>query len=198
MYFRSEHWILKVMWILFGIGAITYLIYLVTTSLIEYYKFEVAAKVNTYQELPATFPTVTLCNINPFSELYAYSYLLSKFSKVACFNSKTGDAFTSCMSSNDTNAAYDSFLEQLKGIVANDNLNAYDHYWYGYDLASDMMISCTFNGIECTADDFIQYWDNAYGNCYSFNYQSNATKSLRKTSASGPEYGLKLQLVVSE
>lgn len=62
------------------------------------------------------------------------------------------------------------------------------------------MVSCSYNGITCHAHDFTLYWDNNYGNCYTFNYGTyNATtSSYKKTSAHGSESGLKLELSVSK
>ena len=33
----------------------------------------------------------------------------------------------------------------------------------------EMLISCTFNSIECSANDFIWFYDTYYGNCFIFN-----------------------------
>jgi hypothetical protein len=53
-------------------------------------------------------------------------------------------------------------------------------------------ISCQFSGIQCNAShDFIHFWDNQYGNCYTFNRDSS-----KKTSATGEDAGLELELVV--
>lgn len=196
MFLRSENWVIRTKWILFGLGSFSYLIYLVTTTLIEFHRDEVAVSISRHQELPATFPAVTVCNINPFNELYAYSYLINKTSDAACFKLTTGDAFSDCLNSTDTNSAFDEFIEKMKRVIANDDtLTAYDYYWYGYDLKTDMMVSCTFNGIKCTANDFKQFWNNNYGNCYTFNYAT--APKYRITSAYGSDYGLKLELVVS-
>ena len=46
MFFRSEHWIIRIIWICFGLGALGYLIYLMTTSIIEYNKHEVSKSGN--------------------------------------------------------------------------------------------------------------------------------------------------------
>ena len=197
MFFRSEHWTIRIMWILFGLTTSSYLIYLVITSLTEYLRYDVTVRVDTFQELPATFPAISICNVNPFNEQYAYPYIVEKLPKASCFNFTNGDEFSRCMNSTDTNAAFDQFIEQMKRVIANDDtLNASSYYYYGYALDSDMLISCTFNGIECTADDFIRYWDNNYGNCYTFNH--GKTSSYQKTSAHGSDYGLKLQLAVSK
>lgn len=145
MIFRSEHWVIRIMWIIFGLGSLAYLVYLMSTTLIEYYKFAVTVSISTYQDLPAVFPAVTICNINPFNEKYSYSYILNKTSKAACFKLPTGDAFSACMNSTNTNSAFDKFNEQMKRVVANDKtLSEWDYYWYGYDLATVKIIDFIF------------------------------------------------------
>ena len=188
-------------WILFGLFALAYLIYLITTSLIEYLRYEVTLKIDRYQDLPATFPAITICNVNPFNEQYAYSYLRNSSSKAACFDLTNGDEFTTCYNSTDTSTAFDDFKQKLKRIVGNDiTLTDADYNLIGYDLDYDMMISCTFNGQQCYATDFKQYWDNYYGNCYTFNYGNDNSSDSRylKTSAFGVTNGLKLQHIVSK
>ena len=194
MYFRSETWILKMMWILFGLGSLVYLIYLVTSLLIEYHRFEVTVANDRYQELPARFPAVTICNINSYDEEFSYAYILNKTTDAACFKFTNGDSFSNCLKSNDTNSAIDKFLEKMQRLIANDkSLKAIDLTTYGYDLSTHMMISCNFNGIQCSASDFKQFWSHNYGNCYTFNHEVG---NIRKTSAQGSEYGF--ELVVSK
>ena len=79
--------------------------------MIEYFKYEVSVKINTYQDLPATFPAVTICNTNPFNELYAFNYTFSKLPEAACFKLRNGYDFSKCLNSTATNSAYDAFLE---------------------------------------------------------------------------------------
>ena len=223
MFFRSEHWFINIMWICFGLGALSYLVYLMTTSIIEYKKFEVRVEISRKFDLPATFPAITICNLNPLNEKYAYNYTLSKVSQAACFKLHNGTSFSRCMNSTDAGTAFSSFLTKMKRIIANDKtLTAHDYYYYGFDLEEDMMISCKFNSIACYANNFTKFWDNNYGNCYTFNYgnlekpteettpnpynftnnyapNNNATlSSFLKSSTYGDAYGLTLELVVSK
>ena len=62
----------------------------------------------------------------------------------------------------------------------------------------DFIVQCTFNGFECNSNFFTTFQDSAYGNCFSFNSirYRNLSKpiSVRKTSKTGQEFGLKLTL----
>lgn len=76
-------------------------------------------------------------------------------------------------------------------ILANKNLNSTYIKSLGFDLSS-ILISCYYNGIQCTESDFTYYYTYEYGNCYVFNAYSSATKlnAIR----TGPASGLSLEL----
>ena len=187
-----------IMWVFFGLAASAYLIYLMTTSLIEFFRYEITVKIDTHQDFPATFPAVTICNANTFNEQYANSYIRNVSSQANCFDLTNGDDFAACYNSTDISSAFDDFRQRIKRIVGNDETQTENNYSsLGYDLATDMLVSCTYNGQKCNANNFKQYWDYYYGNCYTFNYDFSTSDGFLKTSASGSKNGLKLQLVVS-
>jgi hypothetical protein len=64
----------------------------------------------------------------------------------------------------------------------------------------DILIECWFNNVECNASDFVWSFDEAYGNCYTFNtgHDSQGNKiDLKKTSIVGPDFGLGLTFYVN-
>ncbi len=63
----------------------------------------------------------------------------------------------------------------------------------GWDL-NDIMISCYYNGIQCSINDFYYWTSFEYGNCYTFNYALNSSSTLKQTSKTGPENGLSMEL----
>ncbi len=64
----------------------------------------------------------------------------------------------------------------------------------GFNL-SNMMISCKFQEQLCTEDDFTQYHNYYYGNCYRFNSGKNAP--IKKSTTPGWRYGLQIELYTS-
>lgn len=58
----------------------------------------------------------------------------------------------------------------------------------GHDL-KDILLDCEFNRIKCDSSEFTWYFDDNYGNCYTFN--SGAKRDLRQSIIAGPNYGLK-------
>lgn len=189
--FRKE-WTITAMWSIVFTGCFVYCIYTLVLVFNTYYSYGVTSTISKFENLPATFPAVTICNINPFNEAYAGDYILNKSSTAKCFDYSNSSNFVACMNITDPYLAFGTFNDQIKRIVANDKtLTAYDHFWYGYDLQTDMTISCQYNGIPCNvSNNFIQYWDNQYGNCYTFN-----TDGALKTSSTGDGHGLEMELV---
>jgi hypothetical protein len=57
----------------------------------------------------------------------------------------------------------------------------------------EMLISCTFNSIECSANDFIWFYDTYYGNCFIFNATGRAG-----ISQSGKFNGLNMEVFVGK
>jgi hypothetical protein len=193
---------MRIMWALFFLGSLAYCSNLIIKSFIDFFQYKTSISMTRVQELPTTFPAVTICNLNPFNEKYANEYIqstytLSNFQYIDCFNLTNGTEFNDCVNSTNTNSIIDSFVDNLNRVIANDkNISEYDHYYYGYDLDIDMLVSCEFNSKKCTSDDFSQFWSNEFGNCYIFN--DGKKGPLRKTSETGNYYGLKLELVVSK
>jgi hypothetical protein len=191
--FRKE-WTITGMWSVVFSGCFIYCVYTLVQVFNTYYSYGVTSTISKKQDLPTTFPAVTICNINPFNEAYAGDYILNKSSTAKCFDYTNSSNFVDCMNITDPYLAFGAFNDQIKRIVANDkSLTAYDYYWYGYDLQTDMTISCQYNGIPCNvSNNFIQFWDNRYGNCYTFN-----ADSAQKTSSTGGDHGLVMELVCS-
>jgi hypothetical protein len=158
------------------------------------------SKVN---ELPATFPAVTICNTNPFNRKYAFDFIQQNVPGADCFNllnnvtiDKT--AFAQCFpSSVSANSAFSGFIKELQRVVASKGLNDSQRMYYGYQLDRDMLVSCSFNGKTCTEANFTWSWSNIYGNCYTFN-KGNETTELLKTSAISESYGLILEMTLGK
>lgn len=113
-----------------------------------YYSYGVTSTISKKQDLPATFPAVTICNINPLNEAWANENIYNRSTYAKCFDFTNSTEFQACMGIKNTNVAFEFFNDQLKRLLASDKtLTAEDYYWYGYDLQSDMTISCQFNPV---------------------------------------------------
>jgi hypothetical protein len=96
-----------------------------------------------------------------------------------------------------TSEIIDTFLDQMKRTIANDNELGNDaRQNLGYWLDFDMLVSCYFNGQACSYNlgSFSMYWDNDYGNCFTFNPDSEIVST---STGDGGDDGLQIELVVS-
>lgn len=65
---------IKITWVLCILSSIVVCFVLVALNVIDYFKFEVITKIQILQEIPAVFPTVTLCNYNAFTTSYSKQF----------------------------------------------------------------------------------------------------------------------------
>ena len=63
---RSERTFVKVSWIIFLIVSFGLCSFMIAQSISAYLSFEVVSQVRVFNEVPMEFPTVTICNLNPF------------------------------------------------------------------------------------------------------------------------------------
>jgi hypothetical protein len=192
---------MTIIWTVFVLCSLSYCFYTIVLTFIAYFNYSVVLKISKVQDLPAIFPAVTICNLNPFNELYAAEKLnetLQNIDNGPCFLLQDSNDFANCLNSSDPNSAFTKFVDQLKRAIANDiTLTDDDYYDLGYWLNFDMLISCEYNKIPCNENNFTRYWDNQYGNCYTFNKANDSTQPI-KSSVTGEKHGLVLQIVVSK
>ena len=200
------------------IAAFILTLYYLVENVNNYMQFQTKTSTSKVFELPMTFPTITICNVNFLNEYRASNYISSKMNSASCFQNLDGNLFLSCFNlASNTNfttisGAYDYFDMVLKRIMAADTqLSSTDRMNYGY-LLNEMLISCHYDGANCYESNFTYNWSNEYGisvisdfnlsfyfiiltigNCYTFNNQTDPLK----TNAIGEKYGLHLEMVLS-
>ena len=184
---RSKHRVLEILWLSIFISASCACTLLIAFTFIDYFNFEVSTSIRYLHETQSVFPTVTLCNLNPFTTDYAvdlfaqvnirnfadlaglpdYVQAYSKMSalQVRMWN-KTGSYLTS---------------EQIRPMS---------------DL-NDMLISCTFQSFPCNASDFQYVYHPTLQHCYRFNSGFDAQNKpvpLKRVSLEGFTSELALEL----
>ena len=203
----KKNWPLCSLWAIATIASIAYCTVTIVSSVNQYYNWGVTITMSRVNDLPATFPAVTICNVNPFNEARNefLKYVETKMNLSDCFTNSNITGFVDCFNKKyayqvSFNNAFDIFLDKLKRIVADEYLTDEYRASLGYYLDQDMLISCKFNGDYCSEADgsFYRFWNNQYGNCYSFNYGQQPSSSFLQTSATGDQSGLHLELVVSK
>ena len=71
---KNNTTLIRTIWGVCILTSIVLCFILVVSNVIDYFKFEVITKVQILPEIPATFPTVTLCNYNAFTNNYSREF----------------------------------------------------------------------------------------------------------------------------
>lgn len=176
---RSESLIIRLIWALSVGVSVSYCGYLIIDTFINFMSNPVSINIQILEETPTMFPTISICNLNPF---------------------KQGDPYIDTVFNNliksQNLSVYDShapkYLESSSRILKSyvSGLNDSQKMYFGNDL-KDMISYCTFNSYKCSASDFDWFYDFNYGNCYKFN--PNGLKYVGKGGLNG---GLQLELYI--
>ena len=204
---RSKNWTIFIVWFLLFLTSCSFCLYTIVDCFSEYFQYDVTIEISRENEFPAIFPAVTICNMNPFnpSQIVAFQYIYKNVNGAKCFSIKDGGLFLKCLNNVTTfqgigfSNIFDTFLDTIKRIVAADNkLTGQNRSSLGYLLDNQMLVSCQYNGRTCSQKngDFTWFWNNNYGNCYTFNGVNQPTAIL-KTTSTREQSGLQLELITS-
>ena len=183
---RNNYKILKFLWILCLIAVTIICGILLYQSLIDYYRYGVNTNIDVVKDLDAYFPTISLCNINPFNTSN------EKINKE--FSDLLNDQFNYQFTRNHVVPALivKGTQKFLKSYVSKKNDS--EKILYGQSL-DGMMIDCIFSTAPCHMYEpdlsFQWFYNFEYGNCYKFNW--NLSKPLQLSKA-GYRGGLHLEL----
>jgi hypothetical protein len=188
--YYSPHISIKIFLVLFLLTSYGLASYTTLKLVLSYFEYGVTNTVRTVYETPAVFPKVSICNVNPFTSKYGYEFL----------RNLTNNTFDTSFPENESTfqKLTQAFIIQTKAFTIIKNLTDIDKKRLGLDL-KDSLLSCAFNLYECTSDDFSWYFDENFGNCYSFNSGFNSTGQRRDDSVSylaGSWHGLQVDFFV--
>jgi hypothetical protein len=181
---RSKHNL--IFWALSFLIFFGGMIYFVTESVADYFAYPTQTSISIVVERSQTFPAVTFCNYSPVR----YDRIIGPF-----LNYTNSINLTNTNDTSDTSIFTPGLVVVLEAYLE-DSLNAGDsinQYFFSLDT---MLINCVYNGITCTADDFISFLSSGYGLCFTFNAKTNNTNgtAIRNTTDNGGSGELQLQL----
>lgn len=165
-----------------------------------YYSYRTISRVTKYRETIQTFPAVTICNLNPFesgkSSTKTYLNQSLELNNMAPINMSTINKDDKSID------AVRKAMDVLKATaLANCTANATIANQVGYSMRL-MLISCFFNGIRCSEEDFYSFYTFEYGYCHIFNHLDHhdhgSNRNLKSVSQSGPRSGLQLELFAGD
>ncbi|CAL2030258.1 hypothetical protein CAEBREN_32534 [Caenorhabditis brenneri] len=176
---------LRAFWILVVLVNIGLFIWQFITLLTNYLSFSVNTE-TTLQFAERTFPTVTICHLNPWKLTETKSVDPDMSSLIDAYNSYSSSAQFGLPASLTADRQQQAnkwtlmYSERLMDKQYDDDANIA----YSYD---DMVVSCTYNAKTCNITDFNDFYNPSYGNCLQFN-----TDGYYNSSRAGPLYGLRM------
>lgn len=161
-----------------------------------YYSYRTISRVTKYRETIQTFPAVTICNLNPFES--GRSSTKTYINQSLELNNMSLSINVSQSKDEKSIDAVRKSMDVLKATaLANCTTNSTIANQVGYSMRL-MLISCFFNGIRCSDEDFYSFYTFEYGYCHVFNHFNGSDSSLKSVSQSGPRSGLQLELFAGD
>ncbi|GIX77045.1 FMRFamide-activated amiloride-sensitive sodium channel [Caerostris extrusa] len=192
----------KVFWAFILIGGLVGCCSQVYRYLSAYYGYPVVINIDSVNYFNQIFPGVTICNLNSVRIQYL-NCVIQRRDYENCKSDKYigPDNLTAAVSwsspycfEEEGTTLSDEFVERIQFMSLYFSLDEISRFMYGHQ-SEQFIQSCSFNGEECSHEDFTPHPDNIYGNCFTFN-KANETKNPLKTSFVGPNSGLTLELNV--
>lgn len=188
---QNEKSIIKIIWVLFLLISSSYCGYGIVKSFQDYFKYEVNTLISTERVDSLEFPTITICNKNPFRIepgsfvlMDKFKYIINHYFSVDFFD--YNDPLTIL-----------TFLEYVtQSIKHNSNLTLEEKIKIGFNI-EDMLVNCRYNNLECSYKAFHLFYSETHGNCYKFNSglaNDGTPMRIVSTSSPGRTMALKLEL----
>ena len=169
---------LQLLWLACFILLTAMTAYFVSKNTLDYYEHEVVSNIEIINEKPLEFPSVTICNANPFTSSLA-QLLIANMS----------------LNNYGENIEQLSSDEMISNVYEMTKMHVYSDE-FGKARREKLkkgfrIIKCLFNNIKCNLEqDLSSYFSYMYGNCVQFNH--NYTTPAKQTITEGPSFGLTL------
>lgn len=182
---------LKAIWFICFCISLGFCIYGVYDSFTVYFQYKVVTETTIEIQNSIIFPTVTICNQNPFNtkspnfKPYLESFK-KEFYNEDFLNGLGGTVFEARVL---VDRLLKSYIEEL-------NISISEKIKLSYTL-DDMLISCSYLNQPCDLKNFRIFRTNKYGNCYMFNSGKDDNDNnidLLVTSTAGKSNSLRLEL----
>lgn len=130
--------------------------FFVTRSVLDYFRYPKQTLISVELEWPFSFPAVTFCNTCPVR--------VDRFAEELLKNQLDIDLFK------------ENYAFHLRTLIQSKLRNNESLEKFFFSLA-DMLITCRFNGIQCSSLDFTVTESPSYGACYTFNGKKKLTSA---------------------
>jgi hypothetical protein len=192
---RANNYFIKFMWLFFFLLALITCTRYMMRTLNDYFSYKVVTQIRHFSEIPALFPTVSICNENPFLTYESGEFVRKTLSQ----NFIDPETLESKFLKNNTDFMNAYFSKYLVGQnVFGKNLSNREKLSFGYPI-QDQIMSCIFKGQICDPNDFEWVYNLQHGNCLIFNggFNSKGEKvPLKYVTQTGKYVSLHLEMFV--
>jgi hypothetical protein len=176
----SQLWLLKLAWLCCMLAAITGCTFLLHKSVVDFLNYEVVTTIRKYDNNPATFPVVAICNINLVTNTRIQALVNTLINEPAMSKASV--------------TSYESMPVFVSAILSSEYFN--DTFRASMGLSFDeFVIECSFNQAKCSPLHWVWFFDGLFGNCFRFNSGVNKNGGsipLLKSTKAGYWNGLSL------
>ena len=182
---RSQTLSNRLYWILSTLIFTGIMIYFITETIRAYFDYPTLTLVTIKEESIQPFAAVSFCNYSPLRYDRFIAPFLNYTNQLNLTNTTDTTTFT---------AKQASYIRDFFQYKLNNNESLTD-YFYSLD---SMLISCRFNGLNCSSKDFVSFVTSSFGYCYTFNAQTKNIRNgtLYKNTDNGRLGVLELELYV--
>ena len=193
---RAERLPLRVHWTLVLLCLIGACSYVLIHAMLEYLAYEIVTTIKVRREIPAKMPAILVCNSNSLMTPTAINFASQVYSvyDIPVSNNYLNLTYRQHAYAGTINNKANILTPRCMVMAASREPSLGSDFSVKLGLTMhDMLLSCTFNSEECTADDFIYMYVPYYGNCYRFNSSGRG-----QISQTGKFHGLNMELFVGQ
>lgn len=175
---RSESVPNRIFWSISTLFFSGIMVFFVVQSITEYFSYPSQTSLSVVLEWPVPFPAFTFCN---YCRLRGDRFIEPFLNYINSRNVTPGSNATS-FSPN-----FVPYIQEFLNMKISQN-ESLDEYYFSLD---SMMISCTFNGANCSRSNFTSFESPFFGRCYTYNAKrKNLPNGGIKNSNDGGQFGI--------
>lgn len=161
---RSNSLLERGFWMLVFGGCIGYSIYLCALTILTFAANQTTTKIRYVNELPGQFPTVMVCNTNPFTTTFSVEFV----KQIMENNSLIANGTQAFDPINLTSDKLKKILYLTRAYAKSDNFSQSNKMKLGFSL-NEFILGCKMNFYMCDMRDWTWHYDFEYGNCFTYN-----------------------------
>ena len=193
---RSQRPVVKIYWSLVLLMLMGVCSFILVNACLKYLSYEIVTTITVEKEIPSKMPTIMICNSNGLmtnTAIFWAAYVYSLYG-IPVTNNYLNFTHDQTQYPRMVNNKGNILLTRTMAMSATRNPQLSDNFRKSLGLTiEEMLISCTFNSIECSANDFYWFYDTYFGNCFMFNATGH-----NKISQSGKFNGLSMEVFVGK